>query len=130
MLLANNCTDDSYRIVKNYQLSHPGFALHIAEICLPAEKAHIGTARRLLMDEAYHRFMLLGRNKGIIASTDGDTEVDSRWVYHITDEIQKGNDAVGGRIVVGYHNSQPGKYHVQDEIYRNLVVKAESIIDP
>ena len=130
LLLTNNCNDLSCKIAEDYQQAYPDFALRIADIQLPAEKAHIGTARRLLMDEAYHRFISLGKNRGIIASTDGDTEVDPKWVYYIIEEIQKGADAVGGRILVNSHDNQPGIYQTQDEIYRTLIARTESILDP
>jgi hypothetical protein len=45
------------------------------------------------------RFHLLGRPKGIIASTDGDTFVEPTWLAGILQEIDAGADAVGGRIV-------------------------------
>ena len=51
------------------------------------------------MDEAYHRLTTICGEKGIIASTDGDTQVDAHWVYHIIEEIENGCDAVGGRIL-------------------------------
>lgn len=130
LLLVNNCTDETYRIARDYQLNHPDFVLHIAECWLHPEKAHIGTARRLLMDEACHRFGLLGKPKGIIASTDGDTVVDPAWVYHTIEEIQKGNDAVGGRILVDSSNGKAGSYHALDETYRILAAQTESILDP
>lgn len=131
LLLVNNCTDETYRIARDYQLSHPDFVLHIAECWLHPEKAHIGTARRLLMDEACHRFGLLGNPKGIIASTDGDTAVAPTWVYNTIEEIRKGNDAVGGRILVDFSNDKSDdSYHALDETYNLLVAQTESILDP
>ena len=130
LLLANNCTDHTYLIAGEYQQAHPDFALHVAECWLPPKKAHIGTARRLVMDEAYNRFALLGKPRGIIASTDGDTEVDPTWVYHIIEEIQNGNDAVGGKILIKSSQNPAGTYHSLDETYRTLVARAESVLDP
>ena len=129
LLLANNCTDESFAIAKKYKELYPKLHLYIAEIYLPKEAAHIGTARRILMDEAYQRLMFLQKTKGIIASTDGDTEVDKTWIYHIINEVQKGNDAVGGRITINNKSSLP-YYHTLDEMYRTLVAQAESILDP
>lgn len=129
LLLANNCTDHSFKIAKEYQKIHPEFALHVAEIFLPDERANIGTVRGMLMDEAYSRFSFSGKQKGIIASTDGDTVVDSKWMYHIIEEIAKGNDAVGGRIVIDDIDT-PGAYHSLNETYKTLIAKTESMLDP
>ncbi|MFD2936619.1 glycosyltransferase [Spirosoma flavum] len=130
LLLANNCTDYSYEIAVRYQHQHPDFPLHVAQIHLPPAKANIGTARRLLMDEAYRRLTISGRSDGIIASTDGDTVVDSRWVCNIMLEIANGNDAVGGRILTRPDQSQVRLYHLRDVMYRTLVAKAEAQFDP
>ncbi len=130
LLLINNCTDRSYDVAVQYQQRHPDFPLHIARIHLPPDKANIGTVRRLLMDEAYRRLTSINRPNGIIASTDGDTIVDSQWVYHIMLEIEKGNDAVGGRILTRPDQSGVRLYHLRDVLYRTLIAKAEALLDP
>lgn len=130
LLLVNNCTDNSYALAYTYQLRHPEFNLHIAEIVLEKERAHIGTVRRLLMDEAYHRFQLLGNPDGIIISTDGDSRVDSCWLHYIFAEFDSGCDVVGGRIISDISKSPSRKYHLKDVGYRYLVSHLESYIDP
>lgn len=130
LLLINNCTDCSHEVAIRYQRQHPDFALHIAQIHLPAPKANIGTVRRLLMDEACGRLTSVNRPNGIIASTDGDTTVDSRWVCQIMREIANGNDAVGGRILTRPDHSRVRLYHLRDVMYRTLVAKAEALFDP
>ncbi len=130
LLLTNNCSDRSYEIALRYQQQHPDFSLHIARIVLPPDKANIGTVRRLLMDEAYRRLTSSDRPNGIIASTDGDTVVDGQWVYQIMLEIEKGNDAVGGRILTRPDQSRVRLYHLRDVMYRTLVAKAEALLDP
>ena len=130
LLLINNCTDRSYEVAVQYQRQHPDFPLHISRIHLPPDKANIGTVRRLLMDEAHQRLTSIGLADGIIASTDGDTVVDCQWVYHIMLEIANGNDAVGGRILTHPDQSRVRLYHLRDVMYRTLVAKAESLLDP
>jgi glycosyltransferase involved in cell wall biosynthesis len=130
LLLANNCTDTSFELAKQYQQQYPGFRLHIAEIVLEKKRAHIGTVRRLLMDEAYHRFQLLGNPDGIIISTDGDSRVDRCWLHYIFEEFDNGCDVVGGRIISEYSESPSRKYHLKDVGYRYLVSHLESCIDP
>lgn len=129
LLLVNNCTDASFEIAASYHQKHPFFQLYIANIYLPKNKAHIGTVRRTLMDEAYRRLQLNNCN-GIIASTDADTEVDSKWLYHIMQEIKKGNDVVGGRIISKPVNKDVRLYYLQDVAYRYFAKKLETKINP
>lgn len=130
LVLVNNCTDDSYRIIKNYQGRHPEFNLHAETVSLPYSLAHIGPVRRLLMDEASRRLLLAGNREGIIASTDGDTLVDSQWIYYLLDEIGRGNDAVGGRILTLNQSGSARRHHLRDVTYRCLLAQAEALIDP
>ncbi len=129
LILINNSTDASLKIAKAYQQKHAFFQLYIANINLPKTVAHVGTARRLLMDEAYRRLELNNSN-GIIASTDGDTEVDTQWLYHTIKEIKNGNDVVGGRIISKPVNKNVRLYYLQDVTYRYLAKKLETEINP
>ena len=130
LVLTNNCTDDSYAYVQRYQRQHPDFALYVADIQLDPERAHIGTVRRLLMDEACRRLLLAGYSRGIIASTDGDTLVDCQWISQIIQEIDAGADAVGGRILT-YREDGPARLpHLRDATYRHLLAQTEARIDP
>lgn len=130
LLLANNCTDNSAEFARSYQVTYPEFNLLIEEINLSSDVAHIGTVRRLLMDAAYNRFTFLKKPEGIIASTDGDTEVDKHWVYNTIEEIKKGNDVVGGRILTRRENTLSRVYYLRDVTYKHLVSKAETLLDP
>lgn len=131
LLLINNCTDDSVAVARRFQQQHPDFALYIAEVYLPKDKANIGTVRRMLMDEACRRLKQSGNcAKGIIASTDGDTVVDERWVCSIVQEIEKGADAVGGRILTTRTDSPVRLWHLRNVMYRTLLAQAEAIVDP
>jgi hypothetical protein len=71
--------------------------LHVVELMLESDRAHIGWVRKILMDEAYRRLKSIGRNSGVIASTDGDTRVYPTWIAATLAEINSGVDAVGGR---------------------------------
>lgn len=130
LVLANNCTDDSYAIACAYQQQYPDFQLQVDEVFLPPASANIGTVRRMLMDEAYQRLLQAGNKNGIIASTDGDTLVDSQWVYHVMTEIAAGNDAVGGRILAHSDTNSARLQHLRNVTYRCLLAKAEALIDP
>jgi glycosyltransferase involved in cell wall biosynthesis len=130
LFLANNCTDNSAEIGRAYQSIYPEFQLHIEEIQLDADVAHIGTVRRMLMDASYNRFAYLNKRNGIIASTDSDSEVDKHWVHNTIAEINKGNDVVGGRILTRPERSMSRAYYLRDVTYKHLVSKAEALLDP
>ena len=130
LLLINNSKDRSYQIALNYRNTHTDFNLFIEDINLAPPVAHIGKARRLLMDEAYRRFMSNQKPDGIIVSTDGDSQVDAKWVWHILMAMSKGVDAVGGRIIPVSLPSQVRLPHLQNVAYRYYVSRLETIINP
>ena len=135
LVLANNCSDESAAIARQFALAHPDLVLHVAEVTLPPHLAYIGHVRKMLMDEAYLRLMSLGKSRGIIASTDGDTIVSATWIAAILHEIRRGVDAVGGRILTDRHSRQAlhpqAKSHFLQEVgYRSLVAQVEFHLDP
>ncbi|MBD2702452.1 glycosyltransferase [Spirosoma sp. BT702] len=130
LILLNNCTDQSGQITRSYQLRYPDFRLLVATVQLPVEMANVGTARRLLMDEACNRFCQLDRPTGIIASTDGDTFVDSQWIAQICTEIDQGCDVVGGRILTQPDDTPVRLNHLRNVTYRSLIARLESLLDP
>ncbi len=134
ILLANNCSDDSAAIAHRFASQHPTLALHVVERTLPAAEAYIGRVRQILMDEAYRRLITLGRRRGVIASTDGDTQVTPTWVAATIHEIARGADAVGGRIITdraGRAALDPyaRACHLREVGYRYLVAELESYLD-
>ena len=133
--LANNCTDGTGEIVRAFGARHPAFRLHLIEISLAQPHAHVGAARRLVMDEAYRRLVGLGRRRGVIATTDGDTRVRPDWVATNLAEIAAGADAVGGRILASPEQVAalaPGTrlYYRLDTTYRTLRAAYETILNP
>lgn len=130
LLLLNNCTDQSAVVAHQYQQQYPSFPLRIATIQLPPEKANVGTARRLLMDEACQRLTQVGRPDGIIASTDSDTVVDTYWIDQIVTEINNGCEVVGGRILTRPDDSPVRVNHLRDVTYRMLKAQLEAHLDP
>ncbi|PSB27254.1 glycosyl transferase [Stenomitos frigidus ULC18] len=135
ILLANNCSDHSAAIAHRFAVQHPSLVLHVVESTFSASKANIGWVRKLLMDEAFHRLNSLGRHKGIIASTDGDTQVAPDWIAATQHEIACGVDAVGGRIITDRGDRAAlGSYvracHLREVGYRCLVAELEAYLDP
>jgi Glycosyl transferase family 2 len=135
IVLANNCTDNSAAIARQFAREHPHLAIHVAEMTLPPDRAYIGYVRKLLMDEAYNRLMSLGHLHGIIASTDGDTRVSPTWIAATRAEIATGVDAVGGRILTDRQSRhelppQARTFFLQEVGYRFLVAELEYYLDP
>ncbi|MFC6268685.1 glycosyltransferase [Frigoriflavimonas asaccharolytica] len=131
LLLANNCTDSSASIIKDFQIKHPELNIYLQEITLPEHQANIGFIRRNLMDTAYIR--LMENNGGIILTTDGDTEVSTTWVSQNSLEIENGAEAVGGRILLFENELQElddatFNHHKKDEEYALLVANLECLI--
>ena len=135
IVLANNCTDNSAQIARNWAKKQPDLMLHVVEMTIESDRAHIGWVRKLLMDEAYRRLKAIGHNRGIIASTDGDTKVSPTWIAAILQEINSGVDAVGGRIVTDCQDKwaldkSTRLYFLRYVGYEYLVARLETSIDP
>lgn len=128
IVLANNCSDDTAARIRTFAHRHPDFRLHVAEVALPPPLAHVGTARRMMMDAAARRLPATG----IICTTDADTRVDRRWVSATLNAFERGALAVGGRILVPsrHRNDDSRRTHLMDVTYRHLQSCLESIIDP
>ncbi len=135
ILLANNCSDASAEIARHFARLHPELVLHVVEITLPPAEAYIGRVRQILMDEAYRRLTYIGHAGGIIASTDGDSQVTPTWIAANIFEIAAGADAVGGRIYTTKSdratlNSYAKACYLREVGYRSLIAQLEDYIDP
>ena len=135
LVLANNCTDRTGEIVRAFAARHPALNLHLIEIVLRPPHAHVGAARRLVMDEALRRLEGLGRARGVIAATDGDTRVRPNWVAANLAEFARGVDAVGGRILssaeqIAALSDGTRRYYRLDTAYRTLRAAYETVLDP
>ncbi|WP_375436824.1 glycosyltransferase [uncultured Hymenobacter sp.] len=133
LVLANNCRDETANVVRAFAQQHPMLALYVAEVQLPLSEAHVGQARRLLMDEACRRLECTAGATGIIASTDADTRVAPTWLAATQTEVKAGADAVGGRIFPE-HTARKSclvrRTHLRDATYRLLCAHLEALIDP
>ena len=135
IVLANNCSDDSASIARRFAQTRSQMVIHVVEMNIEGDRAHIGWVRKLLMDEAYRRFKTIERNSGIIASTDGDTRVSSTWIAATLAEIDRGADAVGGRIVTcsksrARLDRATKLYYLRYQRYGYLTSQLEAGLDP
>jgi glycosyltransferase involved in cell wall biosynthesis len=125
VICANNCTDNTIPIINSLLSSMP-FKINLIEITLPPDIAHVGMARRLVMDVAAE----LAGPQGIILCTDADSIVPSNWIRSNVTTLESGIDAVSGCVVV--RGDFPFLWHLRriETYYSILLTQIESILDP
>lgn len=94
ILVLDDCTDATERRAREVARRAPHLRLHLLDG--PGEGA--GHARRVGMETACSRLLGLGREKGLIASTDADTVVAPDWLAVQLGCVERGARAIGGRI--------------------------------
>ena len=108
ILVLDGCTDETEIRAREVARRSPDLRLHF--LGGPGEGA--GHARRVGMEAACDRLLGLGRETGLIASTDADTVVDPDWLAAQFECLEQGARAIGGRIELsnddGLHNSVAG----------------------
>ncbi len=134
IVLANNCVDRTAAAVRQSARRHPSLVVHVAEVQLPRPQAHVGRARRLLLDEAAQRLERTIGPTGVLLSTDADTLVASTWLAATLHEIENGAEAVGGRILTqtpaAVEPCPVRRIQLRDAAYRVLLRQLEDKIDP
>jgi hypothetical protein len=80
---------------------HPCIDFHVwLDHSFSRKQAGVGTARKILMDEAVRRFALLDRPDGIIAAMDADAVVERNYLEALVGHFKSGG-AAAGRAAVG-----------------------------
>ena len=135
VLLLNNCADGSAAIAHAWRRQHPRVALHIVERELPTEHAHVGMARRLLMDTAWSRLVHRPERVSGILSTDADSRVAPDWIAKNLCALEEGADAVGGMIWLAEEElatlaAGARQAYRRDRQYEALVAELEHLLDP
>jgi glucosyl-3-phosphoglycerate synthase len=95
IVVLDGCGDDTSQIVD--EAARTGRYPQVHTIMLDHPEG-VGRARRLGMDMAYQRLLALGRDDGLIASTDADTSVAPDWLRAQLQLAQTGVEAIGGLI--------------------------------
>jgi glycosyltransferase involved in cell wall biosynthesis len=134
IVYANNCTDDTVAIVRACAARTPRTPIFVVDERLAAGLAHIGTARKRVLDFAAARFFAAGRPDGIVASIDSDTLAGDDWVAWMAHEMQ-GRDAVAGRVTIAEEDQErllaPVRLlYARELTYRRVLADVEALIDP
>src|SRR5690348_2270169 len=130
ILCVNNTADRTRQVAEGFRRHYPTFRLHIVERNFSKSKAHVGHARRLLMDEACRRLEMVGHPEAAILSTDADSQVAANWIARNQEELAAGAEAVGGRVLLSASESDffspvPFDSYRYDHLYRRLVAWLE-----
>jgi glucosyl-3-phosphoglycerate synthase len=95
ILILDGCRDHTLQVVQQTTRHLPQPAVHSVTLL---RSQGVGRARRLGMDIACRRLMQIGREEGLIASTDADTTVASDWLAAQLALARAGAQAIGGLI--------------------------------
>ena len=110
LLVLDSCTDATAVRAIEAAARHPLLRLHLLESATPGA----GATRRRGMDEAARRLEGLGRDDGLIASTDADSRTHPGWLRHQLDLVADGAQVVGGLILVEPDGVPPGVLRRRD----------------
>jgi hypothetical protein len=131
VLVLNNCRDDTTGVLKASAAQQPLLAIAVVDIDFPPDSAHVGSARRLAMEEALRR---VGPNS-ILLTTDADAVPAPNWIDANLAAIENGADLVGGYIMGDHHEEAllgPGflRRSTRHLHYAWLVDQLSALVDP
>ncbi len=131
LVYANNCTDSTAARVRAFADRYPAYRLHVVSGWIAPPHAHVGTARRAVMDLAAERMYPRG---GAIATTDADTIAHARWLAATSAALQSVH-AVAGRIIpkrdeLARENDAVRERLAIENAYRFRVAELDALLDP
>ncbi len=134
LVYANNCDDATAEVARAAAGMHAAPAIHVAEEHLPANVAHIGTARRTAMEAAAARLRNANVPDAILAATDADTVPAPGWIAWTLREMERA-DAVTGRILIDPVEWAALPAHtrrmlLEENAYLYAVAQLEAQLDP
>jgi glucosyl-3-phosphoglycerate synthase len=95
IVVLDDCADGTEAAVDAAALVSP-FALH----SVPGPGQGAGPARATGMDVGCARLEALGRDRGLLASTDADSTVAPDWIARQLEAIATGAEAIGGEVIL------------------------------
>ncbi len=118
--VTTNINQQTARQIEKWQRTAPGFiqVLVIREESIPMKLAGAGYARKLIMDEALHRWAMLGKD-GPIVCLDADCTVSRNYL------VQLDQAFTDPEINLGHLHFEHPYHHEQDVILRAGIVDYE-----
>lgn len=131
VLVLNNCCDSSIWVARSLRRQLTPLRIIAVETEFPAERAHVGSARRLAMDVALSEV----GDGGVLISTDADAVPPTDWVEANVRAISAGADLVGGLIIgdpieEAAHGEGFCRRAAQQKRYGSLLDELASLIAP
>lgn len=103
LLVLDRCTDGTAARAAEVAAAHPELRLYPLE----GPGAGSGLARRVGMEAACERLLVVRGPEGLICSTDADTVVAPDWLATQLRAVEAGAKAIGGRIDLADAGSLP-----------------------
>lgn len=108
IVVLDGCRDTTAERVEALAEREPSLRLYPVELPTPQG---VGRARRCGMDIACERLLSLGREQGLIASTDADSVVANDWLSSQLKLVRQGAHAIGGHVEL--HHEESGALAVE-----------------
>ncbi len=134
LVFVNNSSDATAEVARAFAAAHPELPLTVVCADMPRAAAHVGTARRWVMDAAAARFIAAARPGALVATTDADTIVAADWIAQ-TFRAAADVDAVATQVELGEDEAAtllaPVRLlYSRERSYRRSVAVAQDAIDP
>lgn len=128
----NNTSDSSAEVIRRFCAGRfDRLAIVTDEITFPADRAHVGSARRRAMDIGCNR---VRQHVGaVLLSTDADARLPPEWITENLRAIEAGASIVGGRLVLDENEPLPSDVlalRMLWDRYWRKVREIEDALDP
>lgn len=100
VLVVANATDGSAETALAEAARFPRLDLHLMTETFPADRAHVGAARRLAMERGAALLAERGVHDPALLTTDADVVPARNWISANLGEIDAGADVVAGRVTL------------------------------
>ncbi|KAA2211626.1 glycosyltransferase [Teichococcus oryzae] len=134
LLLLNGCADETEALARACA-ARATFRLVLRHEKLPSGLAHAGEARWRALDAAADLLEREAQPEGLLLTTDADSQVAPDWLATTRAELDKGADAVAGRVEYDPDEVAALPSHLRHRMgleaaYAALLAEMEARLDP
>jgi glucosyl-3-phosphoglycerate synthase len=126
IVVLDGCRDTTADVVREVGDSEPHLRVHVIVL---ADSRGVGRARRAGMDLACARLLSLGRERGLIASTDADSVVADDWLACQLALAHGGAHAIGGHIELHPHEQSGLAVEALQERERRAAARMRVVLE-